>query len=802
MALKSKFARKNDQFKANKIFTDRTEPQAVFSESVRQIVQAQDEEHSRQIIVYYGKGGIGKTSLLKRLSGIVSREVYMRYPQYSFRNVAISLEAYDYVNPVNILSSIRSQIDGDGSLFDYALVQYYAKARVSIDEIKSKNSALPAMVMGILDEAIGICTGSASLPNALVEKGIAFIKDRRFRAKYQEEIDQIAGLNEFEIFERLPYYLGLCLNHSAENGVLHTLFLDSYESLKRRTDGLVTSVDSMEWLQELFLCTERTLFVVGSRDRLDWEKQDADWGIYLNQHLLANLSDEDCRWFLEQIPIQNANGEPETETIGHIIRHAGGVPLYLDLCVDLFVDSVNSGKSIDFSHFNGSSTIIDRYMRHLGEKDQHSVSVLATLESFDCDFALRMLEKQKLSYPMDEIDSLLEKSIFLQLEGSRGLWKVDESVRSHIYEQMPTKWRIVLLGDLLDTLLERRSGNVYPYFAMALRTVVAYPEYIPQVSAGLYEALDYFAGVGYWNELRQLLQPCLESEHKALRSLAVFAELIWLRRTGKLAEAVRFAQANPLEKEELGVWYYMYRFLLIHIRHLLGHYDESLLGYQELTEEMELVKNTIPVHIYNTAAMKYADLLFLKGGFARSLELTEKMLDRGDTPLPDVIELLRIKGHIYRFQRMYEKAELIYRSALKLVRNHGLWALEGKLYTNLTEATCMTDPEQSLQWYEKALEKNGQMDNGIEVGKAQAAASVATTAAGKPAQGELLARTAVMTAESTGYQSGRVFALLALAYAQKGSGKPEEAAATLRQAKQLQLGIGVYHYLIPEQELL
>lgn len=798
MALKSKFAKKAGKFKANKIFTDRTEPRTVFADSIEEIVAAPENQWG-QIVNFYGKGGIGKTCLLKEIVANSERTVYSRYPRFRFHNILISLEAYDYANPINVLTSLRGHIEGDGSLFDYALMQYYAKARISMEEIMQKNSFLSPSVIGIINEAIGICTASASIPQMLLEKGLALINDLHFRTKYREEIEEIADLNEFEIFERLPYYLGLCINHCVSCGVFHVLFLDSYESLYARTAGAVSSVDGSDWIRELFLSCSRTLFVIASRDRLDWEKQDEEWEQYLNRHLLTNLSDEDCRWFLEQVPVLDASGGPNTDAMNEIIRHAGGVPLYLDLCVDLYENSVNTGEPVDFHNFNGSATIIDRYMRHLKEKDQYAVSVLSTLRSFDTDFALRLLQKQNLIYHGLEIMALLEKSVFLALSERDNLYKVDESVRSHIYEQMQPKWRIALLENTLDVILEHRHGRLYPYLAAVLDTVFQCPEYIETIQDKLYEAVEYFSSIGYWNELRSVLSPYVTCDHTGLKSMAVFTELMWLRRTGNLAEAESFARAHPIRQKDMGVWYYMYCFFRTHVLHLLGNYDQCIVRYRELLYEMDLIKNTIPTHIYNTIAIKYTDLLFLKGHFQESMEWTERLLGDSGTNLPDVIELLRIKGHIFRFQKKYREAELIYDSALNLVLNHGLRALEGKLYTNLAEATCMTDPEKAMAWYEKAIDKNIAMNNEIEVGKAYVAASVAMTTAGGFQEAERMARTALVTAEMTGYQSGKVFALLAQAYAQKQADRPDEMVATVAQAKTLVEKIGVYHFLLPKE---
>ena len=60
--LKSKFAKRGAGFKANRIFTDRIEPREVFNNSIDSFLQAPQE-----IVVYYGKGGIGKSKLLKTI---------------------------------------------------------------------------------------------------------------------------------------------------------------------------------------------------------------------------------------------------------------------------------------------------------------------------------------------------------------------------------------------------------------------------------------------------------------------------------------------------------------------------------------------------------------------------------------------------------------------------------------------------------------------------------------------------------------------------------------------------------------
>jgi len=797
--LESKFAKKKYAFKANKIFTDRIIPRKVFTDVLRSIQSETNTNLQKKIIVFYGKGGIGKTSLLKEICNSHSKEIYKEFPSKNFQNIYISLEAHDYTNPVNILCSIRSQLRGNGDFFDYALMQYYNKARVSIEEIKNKNANLSSSVVDLLNEAIGLCTASSSIPKAIVEKSIDFIKDTYFKSRYKEDIEEINNLNEYEIFERLPYYLGLCLNHLSEKGKEHVIFFDSYESVYSRTTGKTSSSDCMEWLKEFFLSCNHVLFVIASRDKLRWDKEDEEWNLYFDQYRLSNLSDEDSRWFLEQVPIADKEGNLLNSTIDDIITHANGVPLYLDLCVSLYEKSVNNNIEINFHDFKDTHSIIERYIRHLDKKDKYSVGALTILTSFNIDFAIALLEKFNLIYHPDEFFELLEKSIFVQIDNctSASLWKVDESIRAHILENMAIEQKERVLKNLLFCILENRNTTSFLHLATVLHNVIAVPEYITEIRSLLFEAVEYYSSAGYWNEIRAILSPFIQSECKDLQALSVFTELIYLRRTGHLSDAITLSKTHRLSKENMGEWYYMYRFILIHINHLSGEYEQSLTEYSKLLEEIKKIKAFIPPHVYNMVAIKYVDLLFLKGNFKESLALANEMLEDSHLPLEDKIEFLRIKGHIHRFEKNYDDANLIYHTALEYVMNYNLRSHEGKLYTNLAEANCLQNPQEALNWYDKALNINITMGNIIEEGKAHAAASVAYTKLNEYEKAIELAHKSMALAESSGYKAGVVFALAALAFAQQEAGDIDSRLNTIDIMQNKIDEIKVYKYILP-----
>ena len=259
--------------------------------------------------------------------------------------------------------------------------------------------------------------------------------------------------------------------------------------------------------------------------------------------------------------------------------------------------------------------------------------------------------------------------------------------------------------------------------------------------------------------------------------------------------ALEFIAQHPVDFSAIGHWAFLYRYLCIQVRHLLGHYDECIVAYKELLGEMNLVRHDLPAHVYNIVALKYADLLFLRGDFEQSLRLTEDMLALTDLPIDDRLELIRLKGHNYRFRRMSKEAETIYLSALHLTEEHGMINHRGKLYTNLTETLCTANPAQAIEWYKKSVEENGRLDNYIELGKTYAAGAAAYSAAGDAEQGIALGKKALETAEKTQYYSGKAFALAALVFAYRCAGRSEESKRSMQELNALLKQLNVYLYI-------
>lgn len=787
--MKSKFSRKKVNFTANRIFTDRKNPTKVFTDSIATL-----DDDPQEIIVYYGKGGIGKSRLLLNLTDI-SQEIYSAYPEKRLYNIYVSFEAHEINDEIDVMLHLRNKLHGDGGLFDYALMNYWARTKISIDGIKERYPTLPISILDALDEVNSLGGGFMSIPMFIVSDPEDYIKDEDLLDQFNEETDEISDLNAYEIGERLPYYLGLTFSFAAENGDIPVFFFDSYETIDK--DSVMKN-----WFMEFLASCETLRACLTSRDKLKWSLVDEEWDEILEQHLLKNLSDEDSHWFLKQVPID------DEEIISAIIEQSGGVPLYLDMSVDMYEDDINHDRQPDFSKLKHGEKLVDRYMRFFDEESAYAVKILSIPTCFDTEYAFYLLDRQGIHFNMEQIAELLDRSIFLPIEGEDGLWMVDNSVRAHMRDLLKKEQIASILSNMLAYIQREDATNYFKYFASILSTIKKDPDYICDLTETILARIDHYANSGYWLELDRILGDLVDVQDESLRTIAIISKMIYIRRTGNLAQEETFIQTHPLKEEILGNFYYMYCYYRIQCRHLQGYYDEALEGYRILTEKMKLIRHTIPPHIYNTIAMKYADLLFLKGEFDLSFSIAEDLLNEEINTF-DKIELMRIQGHIFRFKQKYRESIVIYSTAFKLAKQKNLSAFIGKLQTNMAEGNAFIEPKEAIAWGEKAIKTNSSAENPIETGKAYAAVSIAYAILARnldeknPTEAEEYftkslksAEQALVFARKAGYRSGEAFALVGQALAYRFGGKIEEYEATKKTLSTLLNTLNVYRYLL------
>lgn len=538
MALKSKFAKNNvkELFRATKIFTDRVDARKAFSNSIDSWITGKEKS---KILVYYGLGGIGKSRLLKELYH--TSDKYYKKHSGNINNVYISLDTFDCANAINTLIRIRSQLKIDCALFDYAFLEYNAKSNMTVEDLKNKMTGFESPVIDVLNECLDLGMGSITIPSKILSKAVEFIQKKNFDRKYQEQIDEIKTLSDREIYERLPYYLGTAISNAAQKGKYNTIFIDSYESI-------ITSVRHMnaeeEWLKEFFLSSENIRIVIASRDKLKWELEDEEWNQYIEQHLLSKLSLEDSRFFLKNVPIQ------EETIIEEIVKSSSGMPLFLDMCVDMYTSDLNSGVDIKEEKFKfRGNTIINRYLKYLKDNEKCAIKLLSMLNCFDKEFAQSYLNSEKIFMLNTEFDELCNRSIFVEDEINSNLIKIDNSVKEYLRKEMTSEQIKEFTEKLIECTenIKKDTARAFMYFCQIIELEKEFNIDSVEITDKLIDFMQYFMDIGYWNEIYAICNQMPKVLNYNFEIIKYFVNIFYMRRTGKLLGAQRYIKEYEMK---------------------------------------------------------------------------------------------------------------------------------------------------------------------------------------------------------------------------------------------------------------
>ena len=774
--MKRLFQKEPTIFRANKLFVDRSEPTCMINEKCAEIVAG---ELKKKYIVFYGYGGIGKTKFFSELKN------RLIYPD-SFYTVKVNLNVYEYNNVVSILLAIRRSLSFDAPQFDYAVVQYYKKCGLPFSELQDKFATVNSSVMEIVKDVSKEVAGSVIPGFSYIEKvmdlapNVKSIFNRIKNDRIYKEIDE---LDQGELIKMMPIYLANAINGEDKKIIL---MFDDYDSMRNKLNGGSLCESCDEWVLTLLEKIEYGLFLFSSRERMSWvgHKKVSE---HFAQYFIERLSDEDARYFLENIPIENE------EIVKNIISLSKGIPIYLDMCVDLYVDFLKSEEEVfDLSNLD-VSTITVRYLAHLSEAQNELVRILSNLKSFDLDIIWYIIKRDNLSIDTIQLNLLLEKCLFNKLDNNT--YKLDASIRKHLLETNGDFITDNIFSLLLDYLSEEKETigeATYSCFESLCMLISEKRRVLNQKQIEkLFKCTNNLLDFGYWSRLHELFTHYLPRETYAPLIKYVYVQK--LKREGALAKAHLLAKELLSESKWFGCYQCSIELLENQISHLLGNYETAIKKYKQIYEYMEMLMLDISdKRTYILAKLKYADLLFLKGDFPGALMVLRGIDVSGNTDL--TIELARIQGHIMRFNLKHDFSEQRYSYAYGICS--GDLKGKGALLNNLADVNCIREPEEAIKYVKEALKINSLIHAKIEIGKGYATYSVAETRLGNYKEAKKLAQNAISIQRESGYLSGELFGYFALAYCHHFEKNTDGYSFAISKMEEIVNRIDMYRYVL------
>ena len=370
------------EWKAIKEFTDREEPRKVFWETFE---KKQKDNNKVDVITYYGMGGIGKSTLLRKLT----EEIRGKYKDAKY--ILIDFEKLDNYN--NDIFEIFRYIEGilkgkynfTFPLFDLVSYTYEVKmgknaTKPELSSIFDENNEL-SFLKDVINEIPLI--GTISKVIYYSDKAKNILQNRLENNKLKTQLGNVDNMEPSEIYENLPYYFALDLKNNVEKlKYPFVFFIDTYEKLVNEFEKQ-NSLDKDLFLRGengLILNVPNTIWVIAGREKLKWEEYDKDWKDSINQHLLGNLSLADTKYFL------NKSGIEDEKLISDIYDLTHGAPKYLDICVDTYISLVNQNKVPQISDFGKDTTELQkRYLIYMNDQEKDFTTMLAFLPNWTDD---------------------------------------------------------------------------------------------------------------------------------------------------------------------------------------------------------------------------------------------------------------------------------------------------------------------------------------------------------------------------------------------------------------------------------
>ena len=454
------------RFQRNDVFTDRRAYVEMFLDRLHQhsgrrfsaATYTDLRRSAKNLIVLHGDGGIGKTTLLDHLCEVFRTAESAALPE---RRAALVI---DFADPVNqtfetMLLRLRAALSQLGSrwlCFDTALALYWERSHpgVALGAFIGKTGLLDAdnrrrfadQAIGLLDSlagGTGLISAGASAVGALSHAIHHNVALRRAKEEFPPFPMILDEPQPEKALTYLPVLLGWDLEqlrrkHGAEAICLFDTF-EMVQDLPHERGFLEDLIARTVYLMP------NVLFVVAGRRPLLWHDPVRGIGLQYggparwpglggsgsaDQFPLEGLAEADADEYLcERLTEQDGAPAIADDVRERIIAGSGGSPLYLDLSVSLFRNTVLRGDPVTPDQFGEPlPELVLRIMRDLSTTERDLLRAASLFQAFDEDILSAALPQVRLR----EIERFLGKSFVRRHDEAWPRFRLHESLRRSI----------------------------------------------------------------------------------------------------------------------------------------------------------------------------------------------------------------------------------------------------------------------------------------------------------------------------------------------------------------------------------
>jgi tetratricopeptide (TPR) repeat protein len=484
---------------AQTIFTNRVDEAEAFARSIGAVrahgpgtSRVEDTAAPRRnLLACYGMGGVGKSTLSRELE---RRFVAGELPGLGDEKRSVIRIDFDDAACRDILTVVLrlraglAEVAPRWPAFDLVLASYWERARPGepIAQFLRRSSMVQRLGGGMADQVEAIVddvlavSGIVNTARRAVGHVSAAVREARARRGLLAECPLFGTFLDAEADDELlsfmPWLLAWDLERlQQQRPILITVFLDTFERIQDQRDR------SFECqLMRLVHAMPNVLFVVTGRSRLDWAEEAACGGLDLagsacwpgltafadqepRQHLVGLLSPRDCGNYLSAALRVGDAPALSDEVRDAIVTASEGLPLYLDVAVDVVAQALGRREPITPALFEEPLPgLVARVMRGLSPHEQDLARAAALLGAFD-GALLRAVAPRAGE---DDLHHFLQRS-FVQAEPRRWLpYSMHEVLREAVrardgetgWPWPPERWRAAAVAGLEE--LRERSPTI------------------------------------------------------------------------------------------------------------------------------------------------------------------------------------------------------------------------------------------------------------------------------------------------------------------------------------------------------
>ena len=553
-----KIQSKRKKLQANKIFTDREEPRESFWKNYRQYKETMQGEGEVKVIAYYGIGGIGKTTLLHKLQEEMRENI--PDPRYVYYDFNIAQDAR------TVLEYLKTKLSKDyGYTFPlYELGVYSYAQKIGEDmaspQIKGFIEKSPLLNYAVTVAGAVPVVGLVSNIIRATDKGIAYL--RTVISKHSREIGDIENKTPEELYEYLPYLFAQDMANMLENSTEPmVVFLDTYERLVNEMSSVGEPLNNDLWLRGedgLIQNIPNVLWVIAGREKLKWERFDAEWKESLEQHILGNLSLTDADSFMRSAGIGDA---ALREGLYDLTK---GTPVYLDVCVDSYTSLAEQGKTPALSDFGKNEyTLIERFARYMDDSRKDIVYMLTCMNIWNDRMVAELGSKIIPGFSLTTYEKVKEFSFVARSDEDS--YNIHQTVGETLYANCPQVIKESTARHAVQYCEERlrKSGTFAPAYVYHLQWLVRFglqhyendDELIGFYNGHLRQYLKRLAVSGKASLAEHIFEPVMtragKSGKSVLKALALSESSFWKHKKGEYAAAVALSEESVSLYEEL-----------------------------------------------------------------------------------------------------------------------------------------------------------------------------------------------------------------------------------------------------------